>query len=120
MLTDNQTFTIGATSHTLALVLAPSAKDPNSVRKNPDGTVLMTVGTTTTKKDRMRHAVRVDWLKVVTDPITSQNDTDSVILNFSLDRPLAGFSQADVESLVTAFKTWLTTTIAGQLYQGQS
>jgi hypothetical protein len=121
MLTEPQTLTINAVAFVLARVQSGSllANTP-SVYQSPDETVVLTVSNQKTKAGRMRHTCRVDVKAVVTDPVNSTTDYDSVSYTFVIDRPAFGFTVTQVDQHVAAFKTWLTTTIVGKLYGNES
>jgi len=88
--------------------------------QNPDGTYALTITQTATKADRRRHQLRLDVKKVVTDPLTSQQDYDSSRILVSIDRPSFGFSVGDVDALMTGIKTLLSTAFVTKLYGGES
>lgn len=117
MLTDLQNITIAAVTHACRVVEIVGRRIR---RTNADETVVLTTDQATTKAGRKRHVVRWDWSKVVTDPISSASDYDSVTINFSIDRPGYGFSQTDVENFVAGFKTHLSQAMVAELYSGQN
>lgn len=121
MLTEPQTVTINAVAFALARVQSGSLLTASpSVYQSPDETVTMTITNQKTKAGRLRHTVRLDVKAVVTNPIDSTTDYDSVSYTYVIDRPAFGFTVTQVDQHVAAFKTWLTTTIVGKLYGNES
>lgn len=60
-------------------------------------------------KGRTRRMVRVDQRKVVTDPLTSVNDYESLGVYFVIDEPDYGFTDTEIDYVVQALKTWAST-----------
>lgn len=71
-------------------------------------------------KDRLRSMARIDQRAVVPDPLTAVNDWETLSVYLVIDRPLVGFSSAQVDQLIAGFKTWLDTTATGKLYGQES
>jgi hypothetical protein len=63
---------------------------------------------------------RVDNRAIVTNPLDSSNDYDTLSFYIVIDRPEFGFSGTDVSNLVTGFKTWLDATMVGKLFGQES
>jgi hypothetical protein len=127
MLTDPQTITISGTTHTLPRVGISPGRVVNGITiggastyANSDETVVLSVTQSVTKIGRKRHDLKYVQSKVVTDPLSSANDTESTTLGFYIDRPGYGFTVADIEALVTGFKTALTSALVQSIYSGQS
>jgi hypothetical protein len=53
--------------------------------------------------------VRIDQRAIVTNPLDSTNDYDTLSFYSVIDRPVYGFTTAQIEQLVTGFQAWLTT-----------
>lgn len=65
----------------------------------------------------IRSLIRFEQRKVVTNPIDStQSDFDSQSFSVIYDRPQFGFTQTEGSDMLTGFKTWLTTTVFGQVF----
>lgn len=122
MLTDPQSTTIGATAHSLPRVSGPTTQGRRleTVYRNADETVTMTVQQSTTGENRKRHWVQFTQRKVVTDPLSASNDFDSASIAFSFDRPSYGFTIADLLALFAAAKASLTDAKVTQLYGGEA
>lgn len=71
-------------------------------------------------KDRLRSMARVDWKLVVPDPLTAVNDYETLSYYSVIDRPLAGFSSAQVTQLITGYKTWYDSTVMAKLFGQES
>lgn len=71
-------------------------------------------------KTRVRSLARIDQRAIVTNPLDSTNDYDTLTVYLVIDRPEVGFSSTQVDQLVSGFKTWLTSTMVGTLYGQQS
>lgn len=117
MLADPQEVTINAVAVPLPRI---QMKDLSSVYESADGLVKFAVGHTITKDARQRTLVRLDKLKVVTDPLDSSNDFDQTSVHIVIDRPNFGFTVADVQHVVAALKAWLTDANVEKLYGRQS
>jgi hypothetical protein len=127
MLTDPQDIVISGTTHSLPRVSYAPGKTVNgspvggsSTYANADETLVLNILQNLTRAGRKRHEYKVVQSKVVTDPVSSANDTESITLGFYIDRPPYGFTVADVDALVAAIKAELTTALVTALYSGQS
>lgn len=116
MLVDPQVITINAIAHSLPRIEMIGLK---SIYQKSDGTVKLTVGHTNSAK-RFRTLARTDWQGVVTDPLTSVNDYDTLSVYTVIERPEKGFTLPTVQQLVTGHKTWLTDAIVEALFGSQS
>lgn len=114
---DPLSITIGATTHSLPRV---STAGRVATYANIDETVTLTISQIVTKSGRKRHEVRITWQKVVTDPVSTANDTDSTTLTYVIDRPGYGFTSVNIGELSTGFEAWLTPAFLDNLYGGQS
>lgn len=112
--------TIGATTHVLNQISMPSGKNLESVYRDATSSVTLTVSHQITGKQRVRSTVRLDWKKVVTDPITEANDFDSVTRTQTFDRPVYGFSLEDVQDMESGAQAWLTDGIIAKLFGQES
>lgn len=77
---------------------------------NADGTLTLEITHQITKVGRVRHQVDLKQTKVVTDPVSSTNDTEDCTVRLLIDRPAYGWTEAQISSLCAGLKTWLTTT----------
>jgi hypothetical protein len=85
-----------------------------------DETFVLEISHQTTAKGRVRTLVKFVEKAVVTNPLDSSNDYDTATIQFVIDRPLYGFSEARIDQLVQGLKAWLTTANVGKLYGKES
>lgn len=57
---------------------------------------------------RMRRMARLDKTVIASDPLTAENQYQKAGVYIVMDEPEFGFSNNDMENLVEALKTWLT------------
>jgi hypothetical protein len=122
MLSDPSVLVIDGNSVNCARISSGQTSDGlTTIYQNSDRTVTFSVSQKTTNKDRVRVTVRLDVKAVVTNPLNSTDqDYDTNTVYVVMDRPLFGFSEADVEKHVEALKAFLTSTNIGKLYGGES
>lgn len=117
MLSDPQILTIAGVAKTMPKI---STSGTSSTYSTDDEGVAMQVTHQVTKSGRVRHDVTVTQRKVVADPLTAENDYQSVSFKFVVDRPEYGFSASDVDATIAAIKTWLSTATVTKLYGRES
>lgn len=71
-------------------------------------------------KPRVKSLARLTKRAIVPDPLTAVNDYETVSVHVVIDRPEAGFSAADIDALVTGFKTWLSSSMVTSMVGFQS
>jgi hypothetical protein len=59
-------------------------------------------------KARIRSVIRIDRFKVATDPLTAANINVAASVYTVIDRPLVGFSAAEIVDQTNALAAWLT------------
>lgn len=116
MFADPQTVTVNAVAKNMARYLVQGTK---AEYQTPDEMFKMTISHTKSK-DRIRSMARVDQREIVTNPLDSSNDYDTLSFYFVIDRPVYGFTTAQVEQLVAGLKTWLDNTAIGKLLGSES
>jgi hypothetical protein len=105
MFADPQSVTIGSAQ---SLPRTGMAINSGSFSKD-DGTVGLTVTHSKSKSARWNRAVRIDFAKVVADPlITGNNLRLTASVNLALNVPVNGFTVAEQVQLLTGLATWLT------------
>jgi hypothetical protein len=67
-------------------------------------------------KARVKSLATFTQRSVVTDPLTSVNDFETLVVSTQIDRPEAGFTSTQVQQLVAGFQAWLTGSMADKLY----
>lgn len=93
-----------------------------AIYQKSDGTYKLTISHKVSggQKTRINSMVRIDFLAVVPDPLTSVNDYETLSFWMVLDHPAAGFTQLQAEQLIAGMKTWLDTTAIGRLWGRES
>lgn len=102
MFADPITITIAAVPKTLARV---STKDMSAVYKTADGAYTLNISHQVTK-DKIRSLSRLDFKKVVADPLTAINDFEILSTYAVSERPNFGFSGTEVKDQLAGFNTW--------------
>lgn len=116
MFADPQVVTVNAVAKSMARILTTGT---SSQYQMADETFKLSVSHTKSK-DRIRSMTRIDQRAVVPDPLTAVNDWETLSFYFVIDRPQAGFTQAQTEQLIAGLKTWLDTTAIGKLFGQES
>ena len=76
-----------------------------------DGTVKLSIAHSKSKSNRIRSQVRVDSVKIVADPlVTGTNLRLSSSAYLVLDRPVNGYTVAELVTIITSLTGWLTAT----------
>jgi hypothetical protein len=117
MFTDPQVVTVNAVAQSMARILSDGKK---ATYQKADGTFTLTISHLNLANDRIRSMARIDQKAIVTNPLDSSNDYDTLSFYFVVDRPFAGFSQTQLEQLIAGLKTWLDNTVIGKLYGQES
>ncbi len=103
---DPQSVTIGTVPGAVSLPRISTGSDVGRFSNYDQKTDLKV---TTTYGRRNRHTARVDFSKVVTDPLVSTtNVVASASAIFSIDVPPTGFTAAEQKDLAKALLNWLT------------
>jgi len=116
MFADPQVVTVNAVAKSMARFLIDGTK---ATYQTSDELFRLTISHTKSG-DRTRSMVRIDQRAIVTNPLDSSNDWDTLSFYFVLDRPTYGFTQAQIEQLVAGLKTWLDNTALGKLTGSES
>lgn len=104
MFADPQTITINGVANTCNRV---ALGDMNATYRTADETVQLRISHKTAK-NRTRRMARIDQTVVATDPLSSEQDYQSAGVYIVIDEPKVGFSDAQLQYIVTALTTWLT------------
>jgi hypothetical protein len=105
-LSDPQSVTIGSTPGAVSLPRVNTGSNVGTFA-NYDSKVALKVQTNYGK--RTRREARVDFSKVVTDPlVASTNVLVSGTVRLNIDVPPTGFSAAEQKDLAVSLLTWLT------------
>lgn len=116
MFADPQSITVNAVAQSMPRISSSGLK--TTYQKNDMSFTLNL--SHTPSKDRIRSMARIDQKSIVPDPLTAENDYETLSVYLVIDRPLAGFTSTQVEQLITGFKTWLDATAMGKLYGSES
>lgn len=104
MYADPQTITINSVPFTCNRV---ALGDMSATYRSADEAVQLRISHKAAK-DRIRRMARIDQTIVATDPLTSVQDYESAGVYIVVDEPKVGFSDAQLQYIVTALTTWLT------------
>jgi hypothetical protein len=113
---DPQSITVNGVPKSMPRVLNDGKK---SIYSNADGTYTMTISHAQ-QKDKIRTVVRVDQRKVVADPLTTENDYQTLTTMHIVERPVYGFSATELEHQLLALEGWQDATNIGKLYGQES
>jgi len=108
------TFT-GVTGTPFTLNRIPS-DGTSTVYATADDTLRLMISHQVTKADRVRSQFEFVHKKIVTNPLDSSNDYDTVTIRLLIDRPSYGWSAADIDALWTGIKTWANTATMLKIY----
>lgn len=117
MFVDPITVTINSVGKTLARVESNGRK---TIYQSADGIYTMTISHQTTGNNRIRSMIRLDCKKVVTDPLTSEQDYDTFSDYHVLERPAFGFSLAEIQQQIAGSNAWLDNTAIAKIFGGES
>lgn len=113
---DPQTITINTVAKTCARIKSDGQK---SIYRTADEEVTLTLSHQESK-NRTRHMVRADQRVVAADPLTAVNDYKSTGVYLVIDEPEFGFTDAQIDYVVQALKTWLSTANVLKILGGES
>jgi hypothetical protein len=117
MFTDPIVVTVATVAQSMPRVQSDGKK---SIYQKADSTFTVTISHQTVSGNRIRSMARIDQRAIVPDPLTAVNDYETLSTYLVIDRPLAGFSSAQVNDLISGLKTWLDSTVVGKLYGQES
>jgi hypothetical protein len=117
MFTDPITLTVNGVAKTLNRI---GTGDLTSTYATADEELTMSISHQVTKNQRVRTTVEVIQRKVVTDPLTSENDYDTILFRHLIDRPLYGWSATEVDYIRAAIAAWETTGNIAKLFGKES
>lgn len=103
-LSDPQTVTVG-TAQTLARILTDTSA---ATYQSADGIFALKVSHQVTRT-RKRSLVEISRKKIAADPlVTTVNVEYSAVLRIVFDRPIVGFTEAELLEPLTGISTWLS------------
>jgi predicted Zn-dependent peptidase len=113
MFTDPQVVTVNSVAQSMPRVESNGLK---SIYRKADSTFQLTLSHIKSGANRIRSMARIDQRAIVSDPLTSANDYETLSFYVVIDRPDYGFTQTQVDQLIAGLKTWLDTTASGKLF----
>lgn len=116
MLTDPQVVTVNAVAQSMPRIKMDGT---SAVYQKSDESFKLTVSHQRSA-DKIRSMARIDQRTIVADPITAVNDYETLSFYCVIERPIVGFSNTQVDQLITGFKTWLTSGIVTQMFGQES
>jgi hypothetical protein len=114
---DPQTVTVNAVAKIMPRI---SQKDRSAVYMLGDQSFTLTISHSARGKNHIGSLVRVDQRAVVTNPLDSSNDYDTMSVQIVLDRPAYGFTMAQAEQLCAGVFAWLTAGNVDKLWGQES
>jgi hypothetical protein len=105
MFADPQSVTVNSVAQSMPRITSTGL---SAVYQKSDLSFKLTISHTPTKDDRIRSMVRIDQRAIVTNPLDSSNDYDTLSFYCVIDRPSYGFTTAQTEQLVAGLQAWLT------------
>lgn len=104
---DPITITIAAVAKTLNRLSSTSNnRTITSVYGTDDGVYNLTISHTRTNDGKIRSVSRLDFKKIVADPLTAVNDYEILSTYAVSERPEVGFSVTEVKDQLAGFNTW--------------
>lgn len=101
-LADPQTVTIDGTAYTVARM--PFNEKGSSTFTDPTGLVDLVI--LQNKGRRSRSAIRIQRTVEATDPLTAVKSSEQAAVYLMVDRPLLGFTNADLKKMVDALTAY--------------
>lgn len=116
MFTDPQTVTVNAVAKVMPRVLIDGL---SSTYQLADETFKLKISHQKSNK-RVRSMVRIDQRAIVADPLTAENDYETLGFYVVVDRPEVGFTSAQVEQIAAGLMAWLTAPTIAKLVGQES
>jgi len=117
MFSDPQSVTVNAVAQSMPRV---STNGLSTQYSKADGTFQLKISHQELPGGRIKSMARIDQKAIVTNPLDSTNDYDTLSFWVVIDRPGYGFTSTQTDQLVTGFKTWLDSTAVGKLFGKES
>lgn len=103
MFGDPQSVTIAGAAKSMPRV---STGDLKSTYSNSDETWRLSISHQKAAKGRIRSLVRFDNKAVVTNPLDSTNDYDTLTVYLVVERPAYGFNAQELKDRLTGYFAW--------------
>jgi hypothetical protein len=106
--TDPISLTVATVARSLAKIFSPNSQGRY---QKSDGTELLTIGHTPftqakTGEARIRHMGRLDVSATVLNPVSNSNEVKRLGVYFVIDRPVTGFTNAQVVDYAVGLFDW--------------
>lgn len=102
MLTSPQVVTIAGTTYDLNRI---AARETSSGFADATSAVTAEVSHQTTKT-RKRHLMKLSKTVIAADPLTAVNTEYTASAHIVIDEPIVGFTDAELDAIAAALKTW--------------
>lgn len=110
---DPQSVTVNGSAQSMPnIAVSPNATTYQSADEN----YVLVISHQVTGKDRHRALVKLTERKVVTDPLASTNDYDTIQVSVTIDRPTVGWTATQTNYVVQALTGWLNSTAVSKLF----
>lgn len=119
-LADPQTITVNAVAKVMPRIVSTGTSSQYELADKTFGLSIKHNSFKQDKKSRIKSLAAFTQRAVVPDPLTTINDYETVTVSVQIDRPEAGFTQTQIDQMVTGFKTWLDSTMVGKLFGRES
>lgn len=117
MLSDPQTVTVGGVAKAMPRV---ETNGTSSKYRLADETFELVVSHDKSGKNRLRSVARINQRAVVADPLTAENDYQTLSFYGVLDRPVYGFTATQIKDLVAGFQAWLNAAMVDKIIGSES
>jgi len=113
---DPQSITVNAVAQSLVRIKSDGTK---SIYRTADESFTFTISHQSSKT-RTRRMVRVDQRIVAADPLTAVNEYKTLSFYVVIDEPEYGFTDTQIDYVVQALKTWLSSGNVGKICASES
>lgn len=117
MFADPITITVNGVAKVLARITSVGLKAEYA---NADETYKLTISHQVMNNGRVKSMARVDRREIVTNPLDSSTDYDTLSEWYVIERPSYGFTTANVTDVATGFKAWLDNAVITKLLGKES
>jgi len=107
MFADPITVTVAGVAKVMGRV---STNGTSAVYATADGIYQLTISHQRQSNGRIRTVSRLDFKKIVTNPLDSTNDWDTISHYTVEERPAFGFTSTEIKDNLNGFTTWLVLT----------
>jgi len=117
---DPITITVNGSAKAMPRIsMSTQGKTVSSMYATADGLWTLFISHTVSN-GRIRSLVRFTQKAIVTNPLDSTNDYDTIVDSRVLERPEFGFTSTQLSQLVSGFSAWEDATVVGKLFGQES